>query len=239
MAELNIPTEVKDKSAFPQVDKTARQIIAYAVLMGAKNQDAFLQFHPEYAVSTGKGKHRISDEGAKQSKNFWSYGKNRDYREQYEKELAEFLGRKQASKSSEFDELSEEDKAEAVKMFRGKVYRAMRTVDETNIAALTDVGGLAKSTKVLNENEEQEIRPLRFLPERCFSSCRYRLFVENAVKGGDLINECYYCRALRFARENGFKGDDTNILDLPKEVLDAELENTVSTLDILAGEVEN
>lgn len=236
MAELNIPTEVKDKSAFPQVDKTARQIIAYAVLMRTDNQVAFMRFHPEFIDASGKA---MNSAGKQASRQFWSWGKVKDYREQYETELAEFLGRKQTSQSSEFDELSEEDKAEAVKMFRGKVYRAMRTVDETNIAALTDVGGLAKSTKVLNENEEQEIRPLRFLPEKCFSSCRYRLFVENAVKGGDLINDCDYCRALRFARENGFKGDDTNMLDLPKEVLDAEPENTVSTLDILAGKIDN
>ena len=86
---------------------------------------------------------------------------------------------------------------------------------------------------------EEQIKPLRFLPERCFSGCRYRLFVENAVKGGSVIDECQYCKALAYATENGYKDDSAKRLNIPKEVLDAEPENTVKTLDILSGKIEN
>lgn len=237
MAGLNIPTEVKDIKAFPQVDKTARQIIAYAVLMGADNQTAFMRFHPEFIDASGKA---MNSAGKQASRQFWSWGKVKDYRQQYVQELAEFLGRKQTSQSSEFDELSEEDKAEAVKMFRGKVYRAMRTVDETNIAALTDVGGLAKSTKVLNENEEQEIRPIRVLPARC-SECRYKAFVESSVLDGAAIDCCTYCKARKVAEEHGYRfNEGKDLLEIPENVIKGlESKNDVKLEDIISGRIQN
>ena len=54
-----------------------------------------------------------------------------------------------------------------------------------------------------------------------------------------MIDECQYCKALVYANENGYKDDATKRLDIPKEVLDAEAENTVSTLDILNGKIDN
>lgn len=50
---INIPTQIKDISAFQQLRKTDRQIIATAVLMGLPNQDAFRLWHPEYIDGRG------------------------------------------------------------------------------------------------------------------------------------------------------------------------------------------
>ena len=232
---IQIPTEVKDKAAFPQVDKTARQIIAYAVLMGADNQSAFMRFHPEFIDASGKAMNSARKQASRQ---FWGYGKVKDYREVYAQELAEFLGRKQTMRSKASD-IDDNRKDKALKSLLNQAMSMVEGGADLDADTLKTVTEIFKKLNILKDDVEQEIRPLRFLPERCFSSCRYRLFVENAVKGGNLINDCDYCRALRFARDNGFKGDDTNMIDLPKEVLDAEPENTVSTLDILAGKVEN
>lgn len=209
-----IPIEVKDKSAFPQVDKTARQIIAYAVLMGVKNQDAFLQFHPEYAISTGKGKYRINEEGAKQSKNFWSYGKNRDYREQYEKELAEFLGRKQTPRS----ELSDIDDNRKDKALKALLNRAMSLVEdnaELDPDTLKTLTEIFKKTGLLKDEVEEQEKPRRYLPARCHTECSYRLFVESHIESEDIISECDYCRTRKFAEEQGWQFDPTRNLDLP------------------------
>lgn len=234
MAYLNIPQYPTNKGDFPQIKALDRKIVAAAVLLGLPNQEAFKLYHPEYLDANGK----LNKSGSQASSHFWSYGKVKDYRESYEKELAELFGRKQTSRTVSED-IDDSRKDRALKSLLNQAMSLVEggaDLDPDTLKVCTDIFnrlGLIKS------EQEQEIRPLRFLPERCFSSCRYRLFVENAVKGGDLINDCDYCRALRFAKENGFKGDDTNMLELPKEVLDAEPENTVTTLDILAGKVEN
>lgn len=232
--DFNIPTEVKDKSAFPQIKKLDRQIIAAAVLMGLSNQEAFRLFHPEYADMRGG----LSDAGKQDSKHFWGYGKTKNYREQYEKELAEFLGRKSAPKS----EIVEVDSDRRDKALKSLLSQAMSLVEggaDLDADSLKVVTDIFSKLGFIKGEEEREIKPLRFLPERCFSGCRYRLFVENAVKGGELIDECKFCRALRYATENGYRDDASNRLDIPKEILDAEPDNTVKTLDILSGKIEN
>lgn len=233
--DFNIPLEIKDKSAFPQLKKNDRLVVAYAVLFGVGNQDAFMRFHPEYIDASGK---QMNPAGKKASSQFWNYGKVKDYREAYESELAEFLGRKSAPKS----EIIEVDGDRRDKALKSLLSQAMSLVEggaDLDADSLKVVTDIFSKLGFIKGEEEREIKPLRFIPERCFSGCRYRLFVENAVKGGDLIDECKFCRALRYATENGYRDDASNRLDIPKEILEAEPDNTVSTLDILSGKVEN
>lgn len=214
MAELNIPTEVKDIKAFPQLKKIDRQIICAAVLMGLPNQDAFLLHHPEYAISTGKGKYRISDAGAVESKHFWSYSKNREYREQYEKELAEFLGRKQVNRG----ELSDIDNNRKDKALKALLNQAMSMVEggaDLDADTLKTVTEIFKKLNILKDDVEQVEVPRRYLPERCHAECSYRLFVESHIESGDIISECDYCLTRKFAEEHGWRFDPTKNLDLP------------------------
>jgi hypothetical protein len=74
--------------------------------------------------------------------------------------------------------------------------------------------------------EKAEEKPRRYLPVRCQSECQYRLFVESNITGGKIVNECDYCRARRFAEDNGFIYDATKNLDIPVEILQKnDLEN--------------
>lgn len=210
MAELNIPTEVKDIKAFPQLRKIDRQIVCAALLMGLPNQEAFLLFHPEFLDSRGK----MNDAGKKASSMFWNYGKNKDYREQYEKEVAEFLGRKQTARS----ELSDIDDIRKDKALKALLNRAMSLVEdntELDPDTLKTLTEIFKKTGLLKDEVEEQEKPRRYLPVRCLSECAYRLFVESHIESGDIISECDYCRTRKFAEERGWKFDSTKNLDLP------------------------
>lgn len=244
---IDIPLRPDNDSEYGMLSEIEKDIIVYAALSRVENTLAFVHFNPQYAVAKGRptkkgfSKFILSDAGKIPCKNFWSYGKVRDFKADYERTVDEFFGRNKrvGSNADISDELSEERKDSALKSLLNKALALVEKGGEIDPDTLKTIADLFKRLGVLKEEVERQIPALRFLPERCFSSCRYRLFVENAVKSGEIISECDYCRALRFARENGFKGDDTNMLDLPKEVLDAEPENTVSTLDILAGKIDN
>lgn len=203
MAEQNIPTEVKDKSAFPQVDKTARQIIAYAVLMGADNQVAFMRFHPEFIDASGKA---MNSAGKQASRQFWSWGKVKDYRLQYETELAQFLGRKQTNRS-ENNEPTDKRRDKALDKLVSDCLDAIDSNSSLDPEILKDFVAMAKALGVLKEETERIEPARRYLPERC-SSCRMKEFVETAVKNGDVEDLCQRCRALKIAEEHGFRFND-------------------------------
>lgn len=233
--DFNIPTEVKDKSAFPQIKKLDRQIIAAAVLMGLNNQDAFRLFHPEYADMRGG----LNEAGKQDSKHFWGYGKTKDYREQYEKELAEFLGRKQTSRNVD-TEIDDNRIEGALKKLLNQTIGLLDNGDNLDPDSVKTIVEVFRKMNLLKDEVEQEIKPVRVLPTRCKSECRYRLFVETAKLEKQICDDCDYCKARKFAEEHGFVYDPCTVLDLPEDVI-AEIDshNDVKLLDILDGKVEN
>lgn len=222
---------IPDESKIPASDK---DMIAYMVAFNIPNQKAFALWHPEFLDSSGK----LNKTGRAACTQFFNYAKNREYADAYKRTLAEFLERKDSDVSIDA-ELSEDRIDNA---YKNLLRLAIEDLERGNVVDNDTYKlymELFKKLGRFKDDVEEEIKPLRFLPERCFSGCRYRLFVENAVKGGSVIDECQYCKALAYATENGYRDDSTKRLDIPKEVLDAEPENTVKTLDILSGKIEN
>lgn len=209
--DFNIPSEVKDKSAFPQIKKNDRLTIAYAVLFGVGNQEAFMRFNPHYIDASGK---QMNPAGKKASTMFWNYGKVKDYRQIYEEELAEYLGlcKRVGSKADLTEELSEERKDSALKSLLNKALALVEKGGELDPDTLKTIADLFKRLGVLKDEVEQQEAPRRYLPERC-SSCLYKSFVESHVESGEIENACLRCRALTFAKENGFRYDTTNLLE--------------------------
>lgn len=233
MANEFIPKRPLNDGDFAAIKANDRDCLSYAVAFSVPNERAFSLFHPEFLDESGK----LTKVGKSQSKQFFSYAKNREYADAYRETLAEFLNRGVAVNSNmESEEIDGDALARKILSDLAAMVKNGRIQDFEILKIATDI---LNKYGVLKGSEERVIPPIRFLPERCFSSCRYRLFVENAVKGGDLVDECQHCRALRYANENGYKDNPTNRLDIPKEALDAEPENTVSTIDILNGKIQN
>ena len=221
-----------DDSRIPAADK---DLIVYSIAFAIPNQKAFALWHPEFLDSSGK----LNKTGRAACTQFFNYSKNREYADSYAAYLKEFLNGDKGKSETHLIEVDESRKDKALKSLLNQAMSMVEsgdTLDPDTLKVLTEI---FKKLGILKDEVEETIKPLRFLPELCFSGCRYRLFVENAVKGGAVIDECQYCKALAYATENGYRDDATKRLDIPKEVLDAEPENTVKTLDILSGKVEN
>lgn len=224
---------IPDDSRIPAADK---DLIVYSIAFAIPNQKAFALWHPEFLDSSGK----LNKTGRAVCTQFFNYSKNREYADSYAAYLKAFLSKKEQSKSEASAIIDDARKDNARVALYNKVIRLIEGDDELDPDTLKIAVDMAKKLSIVaDDTEEQVIKPVRFLPERCFSGCRYRLFVENAVKGGSVIDECQFCKALAYATENGYKDDATKRLDIPKEVLDAEPENTIKTLDILSGKVDN
>lgn len=207
--EFNIPLEIKDKSAFPQLKKVDRQIICAAVLMGLSNQEAFKLYHPEYLTADG----RLNDAGKKASTMHWNYGKVKDYRQTYEEELAEYLGlcKRVGSKADLSEELSEERKDSALKSLLNKALALVERGGELDPDTLKTIADLFKRLGVLKDEVETVESPRRYLPTRC-GECAYRSFVESYVETGEIENACLRCKALKVAQEHGFRYDPKDLL---------------------------
>lgn len=236
MAEIErlLPNRpIPDDSRIPAADK---DLLSYTIAFSIPNQKAFALWHPEFLDSSGK----LNKTGRAACTQFFNYSKNREYADSYAAYLKAFLNKKEQPKSEASAIIDDARKDNARVALYNKVIKLIEGDDELDPDTLKIAVDMAKKLSIVADDaENQEVKPVRFLPERCFSGCRYRLFVENAVKGGSVIDECQFCKALAYATENGYKDDATKRLDIPKEVLDVEPENTIKTLDILSGKVEN
>lgn len=217
------------------LSKEQQDCLTYYVLMGCTKQEAFLLFFPEFLKYDDSGRvlrGKLTKAGEQYCKQFFATAEVNDYIRDYKKTLDE----KDEDKGEGIDD---NRKDRALKSLLNQAISLVESGTDLDADTVRTIADVFKRLGVLKDEVEEEIKPLRFLPERCFSGCRYRLFVENAVKGGSVIDECQYCKALIYATENGYKDDSTKRLNIPKEVLDSEPENMVSTLDILAGKIEN
>lgn len=231
-----IPRRASNEKDFPGLTAKERDYIAYAIVFREPNEKAFILFYPEFADAVGK----ITKAGKDKCKDFWQYSKVREYADAYRATLAKaLLGEKQTERMDDSAEIDGSRKDNALKSLLNQAMLLVEKGEDLDADSLKTISEIFKKVGLLKDEVEEEIKPLRFLPERCFSGCRYRLFVENAVKGGSVIDECQFCKALAYATENGYKDDSTKRLNIPKEVLDAEPENTVKTLDIISGKIEN
>ncbi len=237
MAKLNIPQRASNEKDFSQLSALDKKIIAYAVLCQTTNEEAFMRFHPEYIRPDGKG---MNDSGRQDSKLFWNYGKNREYRQAYETTLQEFLDGKQTDAAGAEGAIDDARIECALKKLLSQTIGLLDRGDSLDPDSVKTIVEVFRKMNLLKDDVEKEIRPLRFLPERC-SSCRYRIGVESAVLNGEMIDMCQCCKARKIAEANGYRfNDGKDLLEIPENVLaDLAAKNDVNTLDIINGKIVN
>lgn len=212
--------------------KDEKNMMAYAVLFQCPNSVAYALFNQHLTDKDGK----LNKAGQKECRQYFSHPNNIAFMDALRAHLSAMT---KGAKIVSTDTIDDTRKDNALKSLLNQAMSLVEKGEDLDAESLKTISEIFKKVGLLKDDVEQEIRPVRFLPERCFSGCRYRLFVENAVKSGSVIDECQYCKALVYATENGYKDDSTKRLDIPKEVLDTEPENMVKTVDILAGKFEN
>jgi hypothetical protein len=221
-----------DNFTIPKLDK---DILTYSVLVGCDNHTAFLRFHPEYYNGHGK----LNDMGKIQCKHFFSYPKNRAYADAYRDTLEKFLMSGQSAATQEVanrDVDSSEERTETVmRKLMSDVLDSIEANEKLDAEVLKDFVDIAKKLNIVKDDTEREVKPIRFLPARCKSECLYCFWVEKQKLDGGLLDECDYCRAKKYAVEQGFKYEPRHLLDIPEEVIkqieeanDVELEDLLS-----------
>lgn len=232
---MNIPTRPKNDAEFGTIKKADKELLSYVAAMQIPHETAFLRWHPEFMDASG----RLNKSGKQACGQFFRYNKNKAYMDAYAETLAEAMGAKSRESVDVSTEISESRKDEALKSLLDKAMRLVESGTDLDAESLKVISDIFRKLNLIGDEVETQIRPLRFLPQRC-SSCRMRIFVESAVAEGSVLDMCSFCKCRSFAEENGYKFDERDLLDIPKEIIEQiESKNDVSVADILSGKIQN
>ncbi len=180
---IDIPQRAKNEKEFPQLKKLDKQIIAYKVLMGVSNQDAFRLFHPEYLDGNG----RLNAAGVQDCKFFFNYGKNREYIEAYTATVEDFLKGNKRNSTAEIA-IDEGRKDKALKALLNRAMSLVEDNDALDPDTLKTLTEIFKKTGILKEEVEVQEKPRRYLPSTC-ADCRYKQFIDEQVRLGNIVEE--------------------------------------------------
>lgn len=228
MAKVNIPLRPSRKGY--TLSEKEKNCLTWYVLSGCKREEAYQIFiRPDLVVS----KKNLSTATSQ----FFTAMEVREYISAYRALLEGKTVSENEAEPTEEDK--EKRKAKAVDSFTDKVIDKMNGSIES-VEEMDAVAKMADRVGMFDEKEAVESAPVRVLPARCKSECRYRLFVEGMKVQGKVFDDCNYCKARKFAEEHGFKYDPCTVLDVPQEVIEGiDNMNNVKLTDVLSGKVEN
>lgn len=207
MADKNLLPKRPENDNFPMIDQRDKDCLSYTVAFVVPNQRAYGYFHPEFCDSNGK----LTDLGRKQSAQFFSYAKHKEYCDAYRETLKKFLGGNKEKSETHLIEVDESRKDKALKSLLNQAMSMVEsgdTLDPDTLKVLTEI---FKKLGILKDDVVEQEAPRRYLPQRC-SACDYRSFVESYIETGQIENSCLRCKALDLAKEHGFRYDPTTIL---------------------------
>lgn len=189
-------------------DLTAEEMdcLSYYVISGCPKESAFLKFaRPDFigSKSAATVKSVVSQ--------FFASKPAKDYIDAYRKTLDDFINHREEEEIEEKPKVVgniEERKARAKTKL---VEFAMSLAD--NIEQADDpeaVLKIADKLGLLDQEEEVEEQPRRYIPVQCLSECRYRLFVEE-----NCTDDCQYCKYRQYGEENGIHFAPEQQLNIP------------------------
>lgn len=211
MSEYILPKRPANDNEFSTITPSDKDCLAYALVFGVPNDEAFAVFHVELTDKRGK----LSKDGRVQCRNFFSYPKHREFTSALRDTIAKCLAHRQID--GDTFELNEETKEQAAKELLAQMIKMIK--QNPNDPDLIKLAAELYKKYGMLEKGGDVIEPCRrYLPARCYSECAYRLFVESHIANKDIISECDYCRTRKFAEEKGWRFDPTKNLDLPPEL---------------------
>lgn len=191
--------------------KLEKDILVFPLLYACSNAIAYALFHPELCDRNGK----LNKAGQRECRMFFSHPNNIAYMDAMRAHLEALT--KGTVKVTSDDVLTDSRKDNALKTLVNRALSLMEKGEDLDPETIKLIADIAVKLKLVKEEQEEQERPRRYLPERC-GACAYRCFVESHVDSGEIINECDFCRTRRFAEENGWRFDATKNLDLPEEL---------------------
>jgi hypothetical protein len=214
--------------------KLEKDILVFPLLYGCSNATAYALFHPELCDRNGK----LNKAGQRECRMFFSHPNNIAYMDAMRAHLEALT--KGTVKTLSADAINDSRKDNALKSLLNQAMSLVEKGEDLDVESLKTISEIFKKVGLLKDEVEQEIRPIRVLPERC-GSCRMRIFTESMVSEGKVLDMCQWCKARRCAEEHGYRfNDGKDLLEIPKEVIEElESKNNVRLEDILSGKIEN
>lgn len=157
-----------------RMDAKDMDCLVWYVISGCKKEEAYGLFVRPDIKATSPSQLKIY------SSQFFSSKDARDFISAYRDTLD---GANKPKGETTADD-REKRKATAVQSFTDKVVEKMHENLET-VEEMDAVAKLADRVGVLGDGEEVVEQPRRYLPETC-SACRYKLFVEENIKKGNI-----------------------------------------------------
>lgn len=214
--------------------KLEKDILSFPLLYACSNATAYALFHPELCDRNGK----LNKAGQRECRMFFSHPNNIAYMDAMRAHLEALT--KGTVKVVTSDVINDSRKDNALKVLVNRALSLMEKGEDLDPETIKLIADIAVKLKLIKEDEEQQIKPVRVLMARCKSECRYRAFVETQVLDGRVFDDCEYCRARAYAEEHGFKYDPCKLLDVPQDVIDElDSKNDVRMEDILSGRIDN
>lgn len=207
MADKNLLPKRPENDNFPMINQRDKDCLSFAVAFAVPNQRAYGYFHPEFCDTSGK----LTELGRKQSSQFFSYAKHKEYCDAYRETLTKFLNGDSTRSEAPLLEIDDKRKDNARIALYNKVIKLIEGDGDLDPDTLKIAVDMAKKLSIVADDIEVQEAPRRYLPQRC-SSCDYRSFVESCVETGQVENSCLRCRALDLAKEHGFMYDPKNLL---------------------------
>lgn len=209
--EISFPLRPDNDNEF-RLSKLEKDILRVTLCLGYSNSTAYALFHPELCDRNGK----LNKAGQRECRMFFSHPNNIAYMEAMRAHLGALT--KGTVKVTADDALTDSRKDNALKALVNRALSLMEKGEDLDPETIKLIADIAVKLKLVKEEQEEQEKPRRYIPVRCRQECAYRLFVESNVEGGEIINECDFCRTRRFAEENGWHYDPTKNLDLPQEL---------------------
>lgn len=214
--------------------KLEKDILVFPLLYACSNATAYALFHPELCDRNGK----LNKAGQRECRMFFSHPNNIAYMDAMRAHLEALT--KGTVKIATSDVINDSRKDNALKVLVNRALSLMEKGEDLDPETIKLIADIAVKLKLIKEDVEQQIPPIRVLMERC-SRCRFRIGVESLVLDGKVLDMCAYCKCRRIAEEHGYRfNDGKDLLEIPKEVIDElESKNNVRMEDILSGKIEN
>ena len=214
--------------------KLEKDILVFPLLYGYSNATAYTLFHPELCDRNGK----LNKAGQRECRMFFSHPNNIAYMDAMRAHLEALT--KGTVKVATSDAINDSRKDNALKVLVNRALSLMEKGEDLDPETIKLIADIAVKLKLIKEDEEQQIKPIRVLPQRC-STCRMKIAVESMVLNGEMLDMCKFCKCRKIAEEHGYRfNDGKDLLEMPKEVIDElESKNNVKMEDILSGCIEN
>lgn len=214
--------------------KAEKDMMSYIALYGCSNSAAYALFNRHLLDKNGK----LNKAGQSECRMFFSHPNNIAYMEAMRAHLGALT--KGTVKVTADDALTDSRKDNALKALVNRALSLMEKGEDLDPETIKLIADIAVKLKLIKEDEEQQIKPVRVLMARCKSECRYRAFVETLKLENRVFDDCEYCRARAYAEERGFKYDPCKLLDVPQDVIEElDSKNDVRMEDILNNKIEN